>query len=192
MKKFIKNNILGFILGALIFGSIGVYAYNYKATDVKYTPEDHDWDVSNVQEAINDLKKNKTLTFGNAEYTTNQGTVSSNRSTSIKVNAGKYLIIRSSAIVWDDAASYSSTSGNYPQNITCSSSSCTYKRLSHYWNQPKATSPIGDYYDIVSATTDTFLLETSENQTTISAETTSPSSYNTGVQYITLHAIPIN
>ena len=26
MKKFIKNNLLGFILGAIVFGSIGVYA----------------------------------------------------------------------------------------------------------------------------------------------------------------------
>ena len=36
MKKFIKNNILGFIIGAIIFGTVGVVATNYAANQIAY------------------------------------------------------------------------------------------------------------------------------------------------------------
>lgn len=62
MKKIIKNNIFGFILGAIIFGSIvGVSAYTIYANNIGYTPSDTTWkkangeDITNVEEAINEL-----------------------------------------------------------------------------------------------------------------------------------------
>lgn len=65
MKKVIKNNIFGFILGGIIFGSI-VYASSYLANDISYQPEDLDWKVNTVNEALNDLRKeslNKSVSF---------------------------------------------------------------------------------------------------------------------------------
>ena len=61
MKKFIKNNIIGFILGAVIFSSITVAAYSVLANDIRYTPKDSTWkksngeDITNVSEAIDEL-----------------------------------------------------------------------------------------------------------------------------------------
>ena len=57
MKKiFKKSNIFAFIIGALIFGSIGVVsAYTIFANDIGYTPSDTTWDVDNVKDAIDDL-----------------------------------------------------------------------------------------------------------------------------------------
>ena len=60
MKIFFKNNIIGFIIGLIVAGSIGVVAYTINASDVSYTPKDNTWHVNSVQEAISDLKKNGT------------------------------------------------------------------------------------------------------------------------------------
>ena len=56
MKRIIKNPIFMFILGAVIFGGIGVvYAYVATASDVSYSPSDTSWNVSNVKTALDDL-----------------------------------------------------------------------------------------------------------------------------------------
>ena len=49
-----KKMLIGFILGGLLFGSM-VYAASYNANDISYTPTDASWEVSNVNEALNDL-----------------------------------------------------------------------------------------------------------------------------------------
>ena len=58
LKKLIKNNLFGFILGAIIFGSIGVAASQLFANDIGYTPIDTTWQVDNVKDAIDDLYGN--------------------------------------------------------------------------------------------------------------------------------------
>lgn len=62
MKRIIKNPIFTFILGTLIFGSIGVVsAYTIFANDIGYTPKDSTWkksngeDITNVGDAIDEL-----------------------------------------------------------------------------------------------------------------------------------------
>lgn len=64
MKKIIKkiksNSLFTFILGGLIFGSIGIYgANNYQSNAIEYNPTDTSWEVSNVNEALNSLYKNQ-------------------------------------------------------------------------------------------------------------------------------------
>ena len=60
MKKFIKNNIFGFILGIILCGGI-VYGVNtYESNTIEYSPTDTSWNVSNVNEAINSLYSIKT------------------------------------------------------------------------------------------------------------------------------------
>jgi len=55
MKKNIKNNLFGFILGILLCGGI-VYGVNiYESNDIEYSPTDASWEVNNVNEAINSL-----------------------------------------------------------------------------------------------------------------------------------------
>ena len=57
MKKTIKNPIFTFIIGAIIFGSIGVLgaSYLYHADEVSYTPKNNKFEVDNVEDAINEL-----------------------------------------------------------------------------------------------------------------------------------------
>ena len=67
MKRiFKKSNIFSFILGSIVFGSIGAYAaYSVLASDIGYTPSDTTWkkangeDITNVKDAIDDLYKIK-------------------------------------------------------------------------------------------------------------------------------------
>ena len=61
MKDKVKLTLIGFILGGLIFGSIGtVFALTYRASDITYSPTDNTWNVTTVGEAINDLALSKT------------------------------------------------------------------------------------------------------------------------------------
>ena len=65
MKKIIKkiksNSLFTFILGGLIFGSIGIYGANvYESNTIEYSPTDENWEVSTVNEAINSLYSMKT------------------------------------------------------------------------------------------------------------------------------------
>ena len=55
-----KKLIIGFILGGILFGCIGIYAASYYAKDVSYEPTDASWEVTNVNEAINSLYDNAT------------------------------------------------------------------------------------------------------------------------------------
>ena len=68
MKRMIRNNIFFFILGALIFGGISVvFAYTMVASKVDYRPLNENWDVNNVNDALDDLysinKDNSTIRF---------------------------------------------------------------------------------------------------------------------------------
>ena len=63
MKKIIKSRIFIFVLTAIIFTSIGVYAANtYKASEVLYTSSDGT--SMNVQDALNDLYNKKSSGYG--------------------------------------------------------------------------------------------------------------------------------
>ena len=56
IKKFIKNNIFGFILGALIFGTGGVLAATYCASsEVSYDNTESGMQSTDVQAAIDEL-----------------------------------------------------------------------------------------------------------------------------------------
>lgn len=61
MKKIIKNNILGFIIGAVLFSGITVYATKYLAGDITYKD-------TNVEEALNDLYENSKNIDGTEKY----------------------------------------------------------------------------------------------------------------------------
>ena len=69
MKKFIKNNLLGFILGVLVSGGVVYAATLIDSKDVTYTPSDSSFDVSNVESALDDLydKVGNKFDMSNAE-----------------------------------------------------------------------------------------------------------------------------
>ena len=94
MKKIIKNPVFMFILGSIIFGSIGIVsAYTILAKDVGYTPKDTTWKVNNVEDAINDLKGNCQSgdidNYNDKNYIQDNLTVYSNR---VTILDGGYFI----------------------------------------------------------------------------------------------------
>jgi hypothetical protein len=55
IKKFIMNNIIGFIMGGIIFGSVGVYAATIASSAVSYDNSNSQLEATNVQEALDEL-----------------------------------------------------------------------------------------------------------------------------------------
>ena len=61
MKRKITLILIGFLVGGVLFGSIGVvFGITYNASNITYSPTDNTWNVSTVGEAINDLALSKT------------------------------------------------------------------------------------------------------------------------------------
>ena len=101
MKKILNSKLFYFILGAIIFGSIGsVLAYSFSASNVEYDPGDNSWktyegsDINDVQTAIDELRRGhydfrKTNSFNKAT----QGNRSTSKSTSISLESGKYIVL---------------------------------------------------------------------------------------------------
>ena len=87
MKKII-NSLFMFILGGIIFGSI-VYATTYYAKDVAYEPTDASWEVSNVNDALDNLyspKNNNKLELPYYVYPGDRGAFAAYYSTSTTFN----------------------------------------------------------------------------------------------------------
>ena len=95
MKKVFKSRIFAFVLGSLIFGSIGVVsAYTIFANDIGYTPKDTTWEVDNVKDAIDDLytkSKNKVSEIGENIVVSNYTGTRDIISTKLKLKEGTYL-----------------------------------------------------------------------------------------------------
>ena len=53
--KLDKKIIITAIICFLISGTVGVVAYKVGAGDVSFTPDNSEWQVDNVEDAVNDL-----------------------------------------------------------------------------------------------------------------------------------------
>ena len=60
IKKLIKNNLLGFIIGGIIFGGIGVYAGSIAASSIDYT-DTYGIGATKVQDAIDKCEEGDTI-----------------------------------------------------------------------------------------------------------------------------------
>ena len=60
MKKILFSKLFIFLLGVVVTSTSIVFASNYIASDIAYTPKDSNWHVSNVAEAINSIELSKT------------------------------------------------------------------------------------------------------------------------------------
>ena len=96
--KQIKNNIMGFLIGGILFSCISISAagYLYNANEVSYIPTDTSWNVTDVEGALNALfSESKTsVNFTGMELIT-QSSFKSNitttaRTDSISIDVGDY------------------------------------------------------------------------------------------------------
>ena len=136
MKKILnKKNIFSFVLGAVIFGCIGVVsAYAIFANEISYSPIDSDWEVENVQTAIDDLQGmcSKKLDFERYAFNDSYGNSVSSRTVQVTLPVGKYIVMAEFNRAWNGPASNVSrdiTSIGVP--ITCSKE-CTSNNVANY------------------------------------------------------------
>ena len=129
MKRIIKNPLLTFILGALIFGSIGVVsAYTIFANDIGYTPKDTSWEVDNVKDAIDDLyiEASKPL-IDRIDFSKKNdiiyGNWATSRSVSINLDKGSYIIFLEYV---DSYSSYNQTATSINRDVTTFSNNLVY------------------------------------------------------------------
>lgn len=86
MKRVIRSRIVAFIIGALLFSGVSVYAtYSILANDIGYTPSNDSWNVDNVQDAINYLY-DKTNVLNDLDCVSSQ--VHHNSNTQFDINLG--------------------------------------------------------------------------------------------------------
>ena len=92
MKKYLICIII-----CLIISSTGiVVGYNLNSNDISFTPENNNWQVSNVEEAVNDLYDKSNL--GDLEIIMSKGNVANG--TTITTEVGSYIFVSSPATTY--------------------------------------------------------------------------------------------
>lgn len=91
MKKIIKTNIISFIIGIIISACITTYAINSNSID--YTPSNENWNVSTVEEAINDLYLHSSLALKPELLWTNPNPTSNFGAQTISLDLSEYKYI---------------------------------------------------------------------------------------------------
>ena len=66
-NKSLKLVIMSSLITAIIVGSIGVIAASLSAKDIGFTSTNEEWQVNNVEDAINDLYESDTVETGTFE-----------------------------------------------------------------------------------------------------------------------------
>ena len=198
MKKLFKNPIFTFILGAIAATTISVGATAlYSSSEIGFTPTDSEWHVNNLEDAINDLSTNRgnfTGTLSSSPiYETSQGTPTTERTISKELSKGKYLVVSTKSESWGDTGSYAAGQDAIAEGALRCNSGCTITFLGGYRNMPKATNPISSNYKIMtSGATILYYVEVTGNTSVLSDSATAANTYNTGAQFVTLQAYPID
>ena len=146
MKKIVKKiNILSFILGAIIFGSISlVSAYTLFASSTDFTPTDANWDAENVQSAIDDLylKCNKKLNVQKYSFNDSYGVSIASRPVQITLEAGDYVIVVEYYRAWNGPGSAIERNISDPYAAITCSKNCISKNVSNYWYYHRGTQAV--------------------------------------------------
>lgn len=200
--KILKNSMFTFILGAIIFSTITALAISgINANQITYTDKNNTDTTVNLalDKLYNNLDSRIIMnTFGEAQYATSYGDRIANRTATINLNKGKYLLIDTKAFdfyhtdtIYPSAYENTNNSGLNYKNLSCSSSNCTINYLGGYYNRVRSSSSSDLGYQHVVGFTITYYVEIKENNDTISAYINDGVTTYNG-EYETLIAIPIN
>lgn len=196
--KFIRDNIkiiTAFIMGMIISG-FTVYAVTISSVNVEYDNSKSGLTSNNVEEAINELygsasNKMAINTFGNALYAESMGARIANRSTSLQLSRGRYIVTAShetgSAIT---SRSASSSIAGEVLNLNCNS--CNKLLISGRHKNATATAQAySGYYLSANNIILNYFIEVLSDSDTISISYNVSANNKIG-QSIALQAIPIN
>ena len=182
-----KKNIVFFMLVAIMFTSIGVYA------GTRISAADIDYNDTTVEAAINDLylEAYKNITFATSLYNQSQGEKIANRSTSLTLSNGDYIVIALSN--FGSAATSKNTSvAASTQTISCNNG-CTKQKIAgrDYKGFAKdminSTSYLNGHLDI-----SVFYVKVNSASDTITSVSSNANYSNTKLgETVALQAIPI-
>ena len=165
MKRVIKNNIFGFIVGAVIFGCLGVIAANaINARDILYRD-------TNVESAIDNLYQQEAIVDSNYIYSNYVGVSSSSTTngTNLSLSKGKYVCSFALQAAWINYSSASSFAEGDSSNISSLISGCTtLTPLKYYSGSQGANDKSASIYAHISSTYGNFVCEVaSDTQITL-------------------------
>lgn len=105
-----KNNskfIIGIFIGLLISSVVSVTAYTLLSSDVQYTPENNNWEVTNVKDALDNLYINANgINVDNLEKLTD----------GVSFDGDYFMVATPDKIVWNSA---DSNNINFEKIIFC-------------------------------------------------------------------------
>ena len=94
MKKIFESKLFCFVLGAIIFSGITVYASTtYLSNQVSFTPTNSVWNVNNVEDALNILYDRTDLNLSLYSSDNITGTITTSRKLNLDITNGEYLLV---------------------------------------------------------------------------------------------------
>ena len=144
MKKLFKSRIFFFVLGAVMFSTVSVFAYSLLAQDVGYNPKDDDWDVDNVSNALDELRDD-IARFDNLEIVSFQGNRGRNRTLTKELSKGRYVVITIDAVSAMPSSRHTTVIKDYDSDTSLTCNSCSIKRKTAKYFDVSATSSSSGY-----------------------------------------------
>lgn len=111
MKRIYKNPIFTFIIGGVLFGTLGVLASNIDPENIRFRSKTSTWNATTVDEALDDLYRKTTGTLINridwniSDIHAERNISTANTAKKIENLSGNYLV------VWSSGFSHGSESG---------------------------------------------------------------------------------
>ena len=178
MKKVFKNPIFMFILGAVVFGSIGVFASQIAASNITYNN-------TTVDLALNDLYSRVGTSFGIDDnyFVAAYGSQSSSRTVTRTLSTGKYIL----SLTDGRGTKYSISSANESSDaisLSCDKT-CTINKIDEHM----VRSSQSGYYDIYHAI---YVVDILSDDTVITQVSTSSSDDGANAQAMTMQIIKLS
>ena len=180
-----KKNIVFFMLVAIIFTSIGVYA------GTRISAADIDYNDTTVEAAINDLYSEayKDISFGTALYSQNQGELLASRSTTLTLNKGEYIM----AVIWNKGYGTTGTDqlvNDQTINITCTNNCIKQKLSSKSYRSTARNTAYSTYHLAGWVAINLYYVKVDSDISVITNQQTDTANAQIG-QGVILHAVPI-
>ncbi len=192
MKKILKSRLFTFILGGIVFGTIGVFASNIFASQVTYNDTTVDLALDNVYTNLN--TKMAMNTFGTSQYAYSQGNFIANRTVTLSnLSKGKYILISTISSAYSTSSNPEELHTEFTaNNLGCTSGNCVLHYINGFQNRKSATGEVKSGYKINNYIGYNFYyLEVLEDTDTVTYMFNDTSASNSNVRILTLAATPI-
>jgi len=190
-----KKIIISILVTAIVCTGIGVYAGStINANQIVYTDPNNN--ETTVDVVLNGLynKANKVYTSSDITADTDQGDGQTNRTKSITLNKGEYIITANGVIGWPSTSSTSKSINASAGNISCTNN-CTINVIYGHYNEPHSSNPStsNNTYNTIGIHTYTYyVVVTADNTTVTVKQETNYSNPSVLAQVVQITAVKLN